>query len=152
MQSIKDLASTKILKALHDHGRLYTLEIPNRTGITIRHIDRVLPDIVKDHLVTSYKEGKRTYYELTDLGEATIWGIYNPEELVELYQHKERYHQKEERLRSQVRGGTPIVSEKEWKVIQEVLVAARMKSSDKDAIDKLAKDLKKRFGKENAKS
>jgi len=51
MESLKRSAVAKILMALYRRGRLYSVEIQRETELSLRHLNNVLPEMVKDDFV-----------------------------------------------------------------------------------------------------
>jgi len=84
MESLKQQTVTKILRALYKRGKLYTSQIAYETDVTLRHLSRILPKMVREDLVSSYPEENKKYYELTEKGKAVVWALDNPDDLAAL--------------------------------------------------------------------
>lgn len=63
-----DDAKTRVLKALATYGRLKVSEVVGHTEVTWRHLDRIMPEMEKDKLIKSYREGNKKIYEITSDG------------------------------------------------------------------------------------
>jgi len=82
MEALKKQAVIKIMGALYKKERLYTSQIADETGLTLRHLSRILPKMIEDNLIKKYPEENKNYYELTVDGRSTVWALLHPEELV----------------------------------------------------------------------
>lgn len=89
MKSLAEKSTVRVMKTLYEKGQLYASQLARELGITVRHLDRILPRLMQDSLVKCYKEGGRKYCELTEKGEALVWAILNPDALADLYKREE---------------------------------------------------------------
>ncbi|MEM7818652.1 MAG: winged helix-turn-helix domain-containing protein [Candidatus Aenigmatarchaeota archaeon] len=86
MESLRSSAVAKVLLALNKKGKLYTTELSYEIRVSARHLSLyVLPKMVKDNLVKSYKEKNRIYYELTELGKVVALALDNPNSFLQIY-------------------------------------------------------------------
>ncbi|MEM5854101.1 MAG: winged helix-turn-helix domain-containing protein [Candidatus Aenigmatarchaeota archaeon] len=96
MESLRSSAAAKVLLALNKKGKLYTTELSYEIRVSARHLSLyVLPKMVKDNLVKSYKEKNRIYYELTELGKVIALALEDPRYLAALYKLGETAKNKE---------------------------------------------------------
>jgi predicted transcriptional regulator len=85
MEAMESLAELKILWVLYGR-RLYTVDIHEKTGVSLRHVNNILPALHKRGMVKSYTEKNRKYYELTERGEKRLLDFFesNPDGLAAL--------------------------------------------------------------------
>jgi len=89
MKSLTEKSTIRVMKTLYEKGQLYASQLARELGITVRHLDRILPKLVQDSLVKCYKERGKKYCELTEKGEALVWALLNPDALTDLYKREE---------------------------------------------------------------
>ena len=75
--------------ALYRRGRLYSVEIQRETELSLRHLNNVLPEMVKDDFVVFDIEKNKKYYRLTTKGAALAYALTNPDGLAALYNIEE---------------------------------------------------------------
>jgi DNA-binding MarR family transcriptional regulator len=85
MESLTRKSIGKVMKTLYEKGELYASQLAREAGITVRHLDRILPRLAQDSLIEYYKERGKKYCKLTEKGEALVWALLNPDVLTDLY-------------------------------------------------------------------